>query len=84
MHTKSAHSSPPEVPTKMVTDELETTPKTAWRNRRLYNRWKDNLYHVPMEDRKQMEGWQLAKQGRGTQKRRRETMYHQNPRVFRL
>ena len=33
-NTKSAHLSPLplEVPTKMVIDELKTTPKTAWRN----------------------------------------------------
>lgn len=48
------------------------------------DREKDYLYHVPIEDGKQMEEWQLAKQGRRTQKWRRETTYHQNPRVFRL
>lgn len=72
-------------PTKMVIEGLKNTNQHQQKEiRRSHDREKDYPYHVPMEDGRQTEEWQLMKQGKGTQKWRRETMCHQNPRVSRL
>lgn len=70
-HSSTLISFPLAVPTKMVIDELKLLPKQHGETGGYIRDEKDNLYHVPMEDRKQMERMAISKTRQRNPKRRR-------------